>query len=73
MSVINLQKTYAIELGKSNGICEIKHACDIKTGQPQAEEQHVRQSIKLSRKKTSAVEELEVNEESIKIFLRQLK
>ena len=50
MSVINLQKTYAIELGKSNGICEIKHACDIKTGQPQAEEKFGRQSIKLSRK-----------------------
>ncbi len=51
MSVINLQKIYAFELGKSNGICEIKHACDIKTYQPQFEEKFWQQQIKLSRKK----------------------
>src|SRR3989337_3993898 len=73
MSVISLQKTYTFELGKSNGICELKHGCDIKTCQPQPEEKFGRQPIKLSRKKTTAEEEVGLNEKLIKICLESVE
>jgi len=67
--VINSLKTYTFNLGKSNRICELKHACDIETYQLQTEEKIGPQPIKLSRKKTTTEEDVVLNEELIKICL----
>ena len=71
--IINSLKTYTFKYGKSNEICEIKHACDIKTYQPQTEEKFGRQPIKLSRKKTTAEDDVALNEELIKICLEAVE
>ena len=71
--VINSLKTYTFKYGKSNRICETKHACDIKTYYIRSEEKIGRQPIKLSRKKTIAEEEVELNQELIKICLEAVE
>ena len=71
--VINSVKIYTFKLEKSNRICELKHACDIKICQPKTEEKFGRQPVKLSRKKTTKEEDVALNEELIKICLEAVE
>lgn len=54
-------------------MCGENHKFDIKTCQPQTEEKFGRQSIKLTRKKTTAEENVALNEELIKIYLEPVE
>jgi len=71
--VINSVKIYTFKAGKSNRICELKHECDIETYQLQTEEKIGPPLIKLSRKKTTAEEDVALNEELIKICLNAVE